>query len=99
MNPLITEKLLNKQAFNITDFANIVMKKTETIRSWELKGIIDKPNVDSRHWRKYSRDELADCLEKVLNHSWERKVIKNEQEIQYVIDRLRNNLFTYTIEL
>jgi hypothetical protein len=74
-----------------------VNKDQRTIRSWEIKGIIKKPPKDSRNWRRYSRDDLAECLETILNHPWKRKVIKNEQEIQYVIDRLHGKVYRYTI--
>ena len=96
-NPYITENLLAKKYFDIEDFARIVNKDQRTIRSWEIKGIIKKPPKDSRNWRRYSRADLAECLETILNYPWKRRVIKNEEEIQYVIDRLHGKVYHYTI--
>jgi DNA-binding transcriptional MerR regulator len=51
---------LNKEYFNIKDLAKIVKKETQTIRSWEAKGIIQKPqNRSDNGWREYSRNESA----------------------------------------
>jgi DNA-binding transcriptional MerR regulator len=86
------DELLNKNSFNIRDLATIVKKETQTIRSWETKGIIPKPSLKSENgWREYTKEDLANTLEAILNYSWQRKVIKNESEIQYIIDYLRGN--------
>jgi DNA-binding transcriptional MerR regulator len=84
---------LNKEYFNIKDLAKIVKKETQTIRSWEAKGIIQKPqNRSDNGWREYSRNELATVLESILSYNWQRKVIKNEIEIQHIIDCLRGKI-------
>lgn len=88
------EELLRKSAFNIKDLSKIVKKETQTIRSWEAKGIIDRParKTDDKHeWREYTREDLAQALENIVNYDWKRKVIKNKSEIEYIIDFLRNN--------
>lgn len=85
----------DKEKFNIKDLAKIVKKETQTIRSWEIKGIINRPEkkTDKKvEWREYSREILAETLERILNHNWDRKVIKNENEIRYVIDYLRGKV-------
>lgn len=85
------DNILEKETFNIKDLANIVKKETQTIRSWENKGIIKKPSKNPKNWREYTKKELIETLETILNYPWERKVIKNTSEIQYIIDTLRDN--------
>lgn len=85
----MTDEFFKKESYTIKDLASIVKKETNTIRSWEHKNIISKPGKSSNNWRQYSKEELADTLETVLNFDWDRKVIKNKAEIQYAIDRLR----------
>jgi Predicted transcriptional regulators len=84
------DKILQKEYFNIQDLAEITKRKTQTIRSWEKKGII--PSADQRsenNWRLYSKQCMIDVLEKIMNYPWERQVIKNQAEVQYVIDTLK----------
>ena len=88
------DEILNKTVFNIKDLADIVKKETQTIRSWETKGIIPRPKKKTdkkQEWREYTREDLASALEAILNYNWQRKVIKNESEIQYIIDYLKGN--------
>ena len=90
------EKMLKKEYFDIRDLANIVNKETQTIRMWEKKNIIPKANRMSTHgekqWREYSKEDLANILEKILIHPWERKIIKNQNEIKFIIDYLRGEI-------
>jgi hypothetical protein len=89
----VKKSILYQEVFNIKDLSIIVKKETQTIRSWEIKGIIDKPeNKSNNGWREYSKLELASTLEKILNFNWKRKVIKNENEIQSFIDYLRGKI-------
>lgn len=84
------EEILSKNEFNIQDIASITQRKTQTIRSWEKKGII--PEADGRAengWRKYSKTRVVEILEKIVNHPWERQVIKNVDEVNYIIDSLK----------
>lgn len=86
------DKILEKEVFNIQDLAEVTKRKTQTIRSWEKKGII--PEADQRDhnkWRQYSRECFIDVLQKILVHPWERQVIKNVAEVEYVIDLLTKN--------
>lgn len=88
MNKL--DEILQKSTFNIQDLAFITQRKTQTIRSWEKKGIIK--SADSRgenKWRQYSVERTIDILESLINYPWERQVIKNVDEVQYVIDTLK----------
>jgi DNA-binding transcriptional MerR regulator len=87
--------IFDKEKFNIKDLAKIVKKETQTIRSWEMKGIIHRPEkkTDKKvEWREYTRETLAETLETIISYQWERKVIKNENEIRYVIEYLRGNV-------
>lgn len=87
----------NKETFNIQDLARIVKKETQTIRAWEIKNIIKRPmkKTDDKHeWREYTKENLAQALEDILNYPWKRKVIKNEFEIRYIINFLRGKLDT-----
>lgn len=90
------KKILNKEFFDIRDLATIVKKETQTIRSWEKKNIISKPEQKSIHgqkeWRKYSKEDLANTLQTILDYPWERKIIKNEKEIEYIIDFLHGKI-------
>ena len=86
------ENIIQKEEFNIKDLAKIVNKQTQTVRSWEKKGIISKPeNKYENGWRKYTKEDLADALDSILKYNWERKVIKNESEIEFIISYLRGN--------
>ncbi|MNT73404.1 hypothetical protein D3C72_2121040 [compost metagenome] len=87
------DQLLEKELFNIQDLAEITKRKTQTIRSWEKKGIIlEADHRGDNNWRLYSRLRMIDVLEKLLNYPWERQVIKNKAEVQYAIDILKGNL-------
>lgn len=84
------DDILTKEEFNIQDLAFITKRKTQTIRSWEKKGII--PEADGRgdnKWRKYSKNRVIEVLSNILNYPWERQVIKNTDEVQYVIETLK----------
>ena len=64
---MIKEKIIKKDRFVIGDFAIIVNKKSDTIRNWEERGIIEKPTVNPKtKWREYTREELICNLKKVL---------------------------------
>lgn len=87
------EKIVLKNEFNIKDLSKITKKQTNTIRSWEQKGIIDKPKYkDSKGWRTYSKNEFIDCLEKIINYSWQRNVIKNKEDIELIILFLKGEI-------
>lgn len=91
MNKL--EEILEKEAFNIQDLAFITQRKTQTIRSWEKKGIIlEADKRASNNWRLYSIDRTVNILEKIISHPWERQVIKNVDEVKYVIEALKQRL-------
>lgn len=95
----MNEEFFCKEKYNIKDLAKIVKKETQTIRSWEIKGIIEKPGKSSNSWREYSKEDLANTLEVVVNYDWDRKVIKNKTEIEYVIARLRGQEVTANINV
>lgn len=83
------DNLLTKENFNIQDLAEITKRKTQTIRSWEKKGIIKEADQRSANkWRLYSKERLVEILVQILEYPWERQVIKNTAEVQYVIDVL-----------
>lgn len=83
------EKILSKEVFNIQDLAEVTKRKTQTIRSWEKKGIIKEADMrNENNWRQYSKERFVEILQQILNHPWERQVIKNVAEVQYVIDVL-----------
>lgn len=84
------DQLLEKELFNIQDLAEITKRKTQTIRSWEKKGIISEADQRTEtNWRLYSKTRMIEILEQLLNYPWERQVIKNQAEVQYVIDTLK----------
>ncbi|MFW6007768.1 MAG: MerR family transcriptional regulator [archaeon] len=92
--------ILDKNEFNISDLAKIVKKQTQTIRSYERKGIINKPDKKaSNGWRVYSKSDLANTLENILNYNWQRNVIKNESEIKQIIEYLRGNVDKSTFNI
>ncbi|MNB93567.1 hypothetical protein D3C75_407020 [compost metagenome] len=87
------DQLLKKELFNIQDLAEITKRKTQTIRSWEKKGIIlESDHRGSNDWRLYSKERIIEILNQILEHPWERQVIKNKAEVQYVIDVLKGDL-------
>lgn len=84
------DKLIEKESFNIQDVAEVTKRKTQTIRAWEKKGIIPEADMRSaNNWRLYSRTCFIQLLQNLLDHPWERQVIKNVDEVQYVIDELK----------
>lgn len=88
MNKL--DEILQKDKFNIQDLAFITQRKTQTIRSWEKKGIIKEADERAtNNWRQYSLERTIDILESLINYPWERQVIKNVDEVKYVIDNLK----------
>lgn len=91
MNSL--DKLLQKEVFNIQDLAEITKRKTQTIRSWEKKEIIAEADQrGTNNWRLYSKERLVHILKQILEYPWERQVIKNTAEVQYVIDVLSGKI-------
>lgn len=83
-------KILMKEVYTIQDVAEIVNKTTATIRSWENKKIIPKLKHKSDNgWKMYTRRDLEDLLEHILNHNWERQVIKNEKDLEFIIHYCR----------
>lgn len=86
------DKVLSKEVFNIQDLAEVTKRKTQTIRSWEKKAIISEADQrDHNGWRQYSKEKFIEILQQILAHPWERQVIKNTAEVEYVIDELLNN--------
>lgn len=84
------DQFLEKEFFTIQDVAKITNRTTQTVRSWEKKGVIlEADKRGDNNWRQYSRTRMAEVLEKILNHPWDRKVIKNVDEVEYVINVLR----------
>ena len=83
------DKVLTKTEFNIQDLAEKKKRKTQTIRSWEKKGIISEADKrDHNKWRLYSKQCFIEVLQQILDHPWERQVIKNVAEVEYVINEL-----------
>lgn len=86
------ENILIKEVFNIQDLAEVTKRKTQTIRSWEKKGIIKDADMrNENNWRQYSKQRFVEVLQQILNHPWERQVIKNTAEVEYVINELTTN--------
>lgn len=84
------DEILIKQVFNIKDLAYILNKKPQTIRKWETKGIIPKcNNYGNNGWREYTRKELANILETILNYPWKRLTIYNPGQVQKIIFYLK----------
>jgi DNA-binding transcriptional MerR regulator len=89
------DKLLEKTAYDIRDVAEIFDRDTETIRSWERKEIISKPEERfDNGWRKYTPDTLAKLLQRILDYNWERNVIKNKDEIKEIIYKLKKKKYS-----
>ena len=82
---MIKEKIIKKDRFVIGDFAIIVNKKSDTIRNWEERGIIEKPTVNPKtKWREYTREELICNLKKVLNFNWDRNTLDRDEIEEYI---------------
>lgn len=89
------DKILTKEVFNIQDLAEVTKRKTQTIRSWEKKGIIKDADMrDKNNWRAYSKSRFVEILNQILSHPWERQVIKNVAEVEFVINELQNPVQT-----
>lgn len=93
---LLIEKLDQKKFYTIKDICEVTKKKSDTIRSWERKGIIKKPSETiykvgfcNAGWRKYSREEFVQVLQDILDYKWERDTIKNRTEIEVYIQYLK----------
>lgn len=79
-------KILLKEVYTIQDVATIVGKTTATVRSWETKKITPKlKNKSENGWKQYTRRDLENLLEHLLNYKWERKVINNVEDLEFII--------------
>ena len=79
-------RILMKEVYTIQDVAKIVNKTTATVRSWEVKKITPKhKNKSDNGWNTYTRRDLEELLNALLNYKWERTVIKNEQDLEFII--------------
>ncbi len=88
----LVEEMLDKEKYTIRDVAKVFRKKTHTVRSWERKGIIEKPYKEGQYkWRYYTRYEFCSLLEDVLDYDWEREPFYNGGQIQTLIFILRKN--------
>lgn len=86
------DKILSKEVFNIQDLAEVTKRKTQTIRSWEKKEIIKSSDMrNDNNWRQYSKERFVEILRQILEYPWERQVIKNVAEVEYIINELTNN--------
>lgn len=91
------EKILSKNVFNIQDLAEVTKRKTQTIRSWEKKGIIKDADMrNDNNWRQYSKERFIEILNQILAYPWERQVIKNIAEMEFVINELQTPAKTTT---
>ena len=78
-------RILMKEVYTIQDVAKIVDKTTATVRSWEVKKITPKhKNKSDNGWKTYTRRDLEELLNALLNYKWERTVIKNEQDLEFI---------------
>lgn len=85
------EELSVKKIFTIQDLSKVLGKKTQTIRKWEIKGIIPKcKTYSSNGWREYNREEFANILETIVNYPWQRNTISNIGYVQYLINLLKS---------
>ena len=85
------EPILNKKQFNIRDLAQVIQRETQTVRMWEKNGFISEADMRAENnWRVYSVNHFIEVLEQILNREWKRKVIKNEKEVKYFIEELKN---------
>lgn len=93
------KKILNNDMFTITDVAHIFNKKTSTIRTWEAIGLIPKvkkysqnEDNDEMHKRRmYTRQELYDTINNVLNFNWTRNCL-DRKELTTIMEYIKINL-------
>ena len=95
---LLIEKLDQKEFYTIKDVSEVTGKTSQTVRSWELKGIIKKPKetihsvgLHQAGWRKYSREEFIEVLSDLIKYPWKRNVIQNKTELEFYIEYLKGN--------
>jgi DNA-binding transcriptional MerR regulator len=84
----IYAKILDGNALSISDLAKLLNKKSATIRTWELKGIIPKArkNEQTNH-REYNQSDLLVVLQNIMKYSWERNCL-NKEELEKIIHYL-----------
>lgn len=79
-------QILMKEVYTIQDVAKIVNKTTATVRSWEDKKITPSFKKHSDNgWKLYTRRDLEELLTCLLNHNWRRNVIKNVEDLEFII--------------
>lgn len=84
--------ILQKELFTIQDFALIIRQTTDCIRNWEFLGILPKHTKKSENgWKLYSKEDLANYMEILVNHPWERMNNLDFEELKYYIKYLRND--------
>ncbi|MNY27554.1 hypothetical protein D3C86_1614660 [compost metagenome] len=44
---------------------------------------------NDNNWRQYSKERFTEILNQILSYPWERQVIKNIAEMEFVINELQ----------
>ncbi|HRZ87800.1 MAG TPA: MerR family transcriptional regulator [bacterium] len=59
-----------RRYFKIADLAREIDRTQRTVKEWEKKGLIPKPQRDSRGWRVYTEKQLQDIIRLVKSHNY-----------------------------
>lgn len=61
---------VTQRYFKVCELARQIDRTSRTVKEWEKKGLIPKPQRDSRGWRVYSEKQLNDIIRLVKSHNY-----------------------------
>jgi DNA-binding transcriptional MerR regulator len=61
---------LTQRFFKVAELARQIDRTSRTVKEWEKKGLIPKPQRDSRGWRVYSEKQLLDIIRLVKSRNY-----------------------------
>jgi predicted transcriptional regulator len=65
---------MEQKKYHLKDIEEKIDRDKTTIIRWEKEGMIPRAKRDSRGWRYYSYQEVAEIVSKVLNSDYFRKL-------------------------
>jgi len=65
---------MENKTYRLKDIGERIDRDKTTIIRWEREGLINRAKRDSRGWRYYSKEDVANIVNKVLSTDYFRKV-------------------------
>ena len=61
---------MNERKYRLKDILDKIDRDKTTLIRWEKEGIIPEAKRDSRGWRYYTKEEVANIIDKILNSNY-----------------------------